>query len=88
MSIHDHNKALLAPLRAALCGGNCDALQRIVLDAFAFDAQIHLCAPFQEVAGPGDLWDRVYTPLLAVISDMERRDFILMATLGGTEEAA
>ena len=79
MSVHDHNKTLLAPLRTALYGGDHDALRRALLDAFAPAARIRLCAPFQEIAGPGDLWDRAYRPLMTAMPDMERRDFIFMA---------
>ena len=79
MTVHDRNKALIAPLRAALYGGDADALRRAISGAFAADAEIRLGAPFQQVAGPEDLWNRVYAPLLDAMPDLERRDFIVMA---------
>ncbi len=79
MSIHDRNKALVAPLRSAFLQGDAAAMRQAVFDLFAPDARIRLCHPFQEVAGPADLWDRVYAPLLAAMPDLERRDFIVMA---------
>lgn len=79
MSVHDDNKALIAPLRAALMEGGAEAIQQAILDAFAPDARIRLGYPFQDVAGPEDLWTRVYAPLLTAMPDLERRDFIVMA---------
>ena len=79
MSIHDHNKAAILPLRDALRAGDAPALRQAIMDSFAPDAQIKLGAPFYGVAGPADLWDRVYAPLFAALSDMERVEFIVMA---------
>lgn len=79
MSVHDANKDRVAPLRDALYHGGADAARQALLRAFAPDASIRLGHPFQEVAGPEDLWDRVWEPLLQAMPDMERRDFIVMA---------
>jgi hypothetical protein len=68
----DHDKALLAPLRAALMQGKPDAIQRAIMDAFTPDAQIRLCFPFQDVKGPIDLCERVYAPLLKAVPDIYR----------------
>ncbi|WP_204115985.1 ester cyclase [Shimia biformata] len=79
MSVHDHNKTIVAPLRSAFA--SCDAAQvrAALLKAFAPDAKIRLGFPFQELAGPEALWTRVYAPLIDAMPDMERRDFIVMA---------
>lgn len=79
MSVHDENKAVLAPLRAALARGDALQIRAALKQAFAPDAKIRLSQPFGQVDGPQDLWDRVYAPLLAAMPDAERRDFIVMA---------
>jgi predicted ester cyclase len=79
MSVHDANKNRVAPLRDALYRGGAEAVRAAISRAFAPDAAIRLGHPFQEVAGPEDLWDRVWEPLLQAMPDMERRDFIVMA---------
>jgi hypothetical protein len=76
-SVHDHNKALLAPLRAALMQGNPDVIQRALMDAFAPDAQRRLCFPYQDVKGPIDLCERVFACMAALTN-----------THGATENAA
>lgn len=78
-SVHDQNKTHISPLRTALYHGGAESVRRAVLEAFAPDAEIRLCEPFQDVDGPKDLWDRVYAPLLAALPDLERRDTIVMA---------
>jgi predicted ester cyclase len=79
MSVHDANKDRVAPLRDALYRGGAEAVRDALFRAFAPDAAIRFGHPFQEVAGPEDLWDRVWEPLLQAMPDMERRDFIVMA---------
>ncbi|MFC3614244.1 ester cyclase [Lutimaribacter marinistellae] len=79
MSVHDHNKTLIAQLRSAFASCDADQVKAAILEAVAPDAKIRLGYPFQDVAGAEDLWDRVYAPLLAAMPDMERRDFIVMA---------
>ncbi|MDJ0827463.1 MAG: ester cyclase [Rhodobacter sp.] len=79
MSVHDRNKALIAPLRTAFRQGDATAMRRAIFDLFAPDARIRLGHPFQDIAGPDDLWSRVYAPLLAAMPDLERREFIVMA---------
>jgi predicted ester cyclase len=79
IDIHQRNKQLISKFRAALY--DCDAakLKAQLREVFAPDCDIHLASPFEDMAGPDDLFDRVYTPLLAAIPDVERRDFIVMA---------
>ena len=43
------------------------------------DAAIHLCHPFGDLAGPDELYDTAYAPLLSAMPDLERRDMIVMA---------
>ena len=78
-SVHDMNKAHVAHLRAALYSCDPERIKSAIFAHFAPDARIRLCAPFQDVAGPADLWQRVYAPLLAAMPDMERQDAIVMA---------
>lgn len=79
MSIHDTNKHHFAPVRAALYDVDPANLRRVLAGAFAPDAKIDLCAPFETLSGPEELFDSVYAPLLHAMPDMERRDFIFMA---------
>ncbi|MEL7115139.1 MAG: ester cyclase, partial [Pseudomonadota bacterium] len=79
MPVHDTNKALIAPLRAAFRSCDPRLVRQAVFDTFAPDAAIRLQYPFQDVQGPEDLWTRVYAPLFAAMPDLERRDFIVMA---------
>ncbi len=80
ISIHNHNKAFINGLRNALY--NCDAtqLQSQLRAFFAPDCAIHLAYPFEDLTGPDELFSTVYQPLLTAIPDLERRDFIVMAS--------
>ncbi|WP_428574320.1 ester cyclase [Roseibium sp.] len=66
-------------MRAAFLKGDVGRLKQEIMDAFAPDARIKLCFPYQDVEGPIDLCERVYVPLLRAMPDLERRDFIFMA---------
>ena len=79
MAVHDDNRALINPLREAWQTCNAQRAQKAISELFAPDAKIRLQHPFREVAGPEDLWSRVYAPLFAAMPDLERRDFIVMA---------
>jgi len=78
-SVHDHTKASIAPFRAALRSGGAQAIRDAILACFSIDAKIRLGHPFDDVAGPFDLCDRVYAPLLRAMPDLERLDFIVMS---------
>lgn len=78
-SVHDENKRMIAPLRAALRSSDPDHIRRALDDTFASDAAIRLGYPFDEMTGADALFDRVYAPLLMALQDMERADFIVMA---------
>ncbi|WP_147126020.1 ester cyclase [Shimia ponticola] len=79
MTRHDANKALIAPLRAALRSADRAAIRGAINAVFAPDAQIRLGHPLGEMVGPEALWDQVYAPLLDAMPDLERADFIVMA---------
>ncbi|MEM6276842.1 MAG: ester cyclase [Pseudomonadota bacterium] len=77
-SVHDHNKALIAPLRAALRSSDAPTIRDALEETFAPDARIRLGHPLGEVTG-ASLWDQIYAPLLAAFPDLECCDFIFMA---------
>lgn len=78
-TVHDHTKAVIAPLRAAFRSGGASGLRGALVDSFAPDAQIRLGHPFDRLTGPAELFDRVYEPLLRAMPDLERLDFICMS---------
>ncbi|MDA7423703.1 nuclear transport factor 2 family protein [Thalassococcus lentus] len=83
---HGHNKAALAPLRAAQRDWDQGAI-RAALDAtFAPDAVLHLCHPFGDLTGPEAFNDTVLAPLVVAMPDLERRDWIVVA--GADEDGA
>jgi predicted ester cyclase len=77
--IHQRNKNLVGRLRAALYDCDQEALRGQLRKVFAFDAEIHLAFPFEDLEGPDGLFEIAYRPLLMALPDLERRDFILMA---------
>jgi len=79
------NKQLISKLRTALYDCDEDNLKIQLKELIALDCEIHLTFPFEDLTGPGELFERVYQPLLIAIPDMERRDFITAA--GETETA-
>jgi predicted ester cyclase len=78
------NKQLIGKFRAALYDCEPSTLKNQFKKVFAPDCEIHFTNPFGGLDGPGELYERVYQPLLQAIPDLERRDFILMA--GGVGE--
>ena len=83
MDKHSKNKALLAPLRAAMYDFS-EADVRNALEAIVVsNAVIHMPYPIGDMTGPSALYDTCYAPLFAAIPDLERRDDIVMA--GPTE---
>ena len=79
MDIHTSNKAALAPLRAAMYDFDEAGVRAALADIMAPDAVVHMCHPFGDLAGPGELYETCYAPLLASLPDLERRDYIVMA---------
>jgi len=82
-NIHQNNKQLISKFRAALYDVDHSKLKGQLAEVFAVDCEIHLSFPFEDLDGPGALYERVYHPLLQAIPDLERRDFILMACGAG-----
>lgn len=78
------NKALIAPLRAAMYDFGADGVRAALDQVVDADAVIHMPHPFGDMTGPGALFDRCYAPLFAAMPDLERRDWIVMA--GATEQ--
>lgn len=76
MTSHAANRALIAPLRAAMYDGI--GVAAALADVLAEDAVVHMCAPFGDMTG-ADYYDIVYAPLATAMPDVERRDWIVMA---------
>ena len=79
MSTAESHKALIAPLQAALSGGDSGAVRLALTELFAPDARIRLGALIGVLHGPDALWERAYAPLLAAMPDLERLSLIEMA---------
>jgi len=82
--IYQLNKELICKLGAALYDVDPSKLKNQLQEVFAPDCEIHLAFPFEDIDGPGELYERAYKPLLQAVPDLERRDFILMA--GGSKD--
>lgn len=81
--IHTANKALIAPLRAAMYDFDDVRVQAVLNGVVAADAAIHMPYPFGDLTGPQELYDACYAPLLKALPDLERRDWIV---IGGRTE--
>ncbi len=79
MSIHDENRAALAPLRQAMYHWVDGGVQPALSKTFVADAQVHLAFPFEDLDGPKGLWDQALSALASAMPDIERRDYIVMA---------
>lgn len=77
--VHTDNKALIAPVRAAMYDFDLDGLRAALHAACAPDATFHLCFPFETTVGVDAYVDSVFAPLVRAWPDMERRDYIVMA---------
>jgi len=78
-------KDLIRKFRAALYDCDVAQLKSQLREIFSPDCEIHLAFPFEDLSGPGELFEQVYHPLLSAIPDLERRDFIVAA--GDTNNA-
>ena len=76
---HSSNKALLAPLRAALYDYDGDRVRSVLEAAFSPDAEVHLAHPFEDLDGFEGLLGQALAPLQRAMPDLERRDTIVMA---------
>ncbi|MES0862747.1 ester cyclase [Ruegeria sp. SCPT10] len=81
--VHSANKALIAPLRAAMHDFDDVRVQAALNGALASDATIHMPHPFGDLSGPQELYQTCYAPLLKAMPDLERRDWIVV---GGRTE--
>ena len=86
MSVHDRNKALIAPMRAAMYDFGEGEVRAALAELIAPGAVVHMPWPLGDMEGPGALYDTCYGPLFAAMPDLERRDWIVMG--GETEHGA
>ncbi len=83
MDAQTRNKALVAPIRAAMYDFTESGVRAAIGAAIAADALIHLAHPFGDFTGDV-FYDHAYADLFSAIPDLERRDTIVMA---GPDEA-
>lgn len=79
MDIQTRNKAVIAPLRAAMYDFSESTVRAALTEAAAPDAVFHHCHPLGDSTGPEAFYARAYAPLFAAFPDLERRDYIVMA---------
>lgn len=79
MDIQTRNKAVIAPLRAAMYDFSESTVRAALTEAAAPDAVFHHCHPLGDSMGPEAFYARAYAPLFAAFPDLERRDYIVMA---------
>lgn len=79
MNKHAANKALIAPLRAAMRDFDEAGVRRALSAVSAPDAMFRLCHPFGDSVGTDAFYDCAYRGLLTAWPDLERRDYIVMA---------
>ncbi|MEM8551842.1 MAG: ester cyclase [Pseudomonadota bacterium] len=79
MDVQNRNKALIAPLRAALYDFSAKSVRAALGDLMLADTPVRLCHPFGTVEGPGAFFEAAYAPLADAMPDLERADFIVMA---------
>ncbi len=85
MDTPTRNKALVAPLRAAMYDFSEGGVRTAIKSAIAPEAEIHLAHPFGDFSGK-EFYDRAYAELFAAMPDLERRDAIVIA--GPDEQGA
>jgi predicted ester cyclase len=81
--IHTANKALIAPVRAAMYDFSEGGVHAALEEVCAPDALFRLCHPFGDSSGPEAFYESAYAGLLAAWPDLERRDWIVMAGTDG-----
>lgn len=72
-------KSATATLRASMATFEEGSVRAALEAVVAPDASICMCYPFNNLSGPEALFRAAYTPLLAAMPDLERRDMIVMA---------
>jgi len=81
---HTANKALIAPLRAAMYDFSERGVRGALEAALTPDALCRFAHPLGDMTGADGLYDGAYAALFAAMPDLERRDNIVMA--GHTED--
>ncbi|MFY1709700.1 ester cyclase [Tritonibacter scottomollicae] len=79
MDVHTQNKALIAPLRAAMYDFDEAGVRAALGSLCAPDAVFRFCHPFGDLAGVEAFYDAVYAGLFKAWPDLERRDTIVIA---------
>ena len=78
-SEHDHNKAAIHPLRAAMYDWSSAGVRDALAAVIAPGATVRLAFPFEDLDGHGELWGSALSPLADAMPDIERRDTIVIA---------
>ncbi|WP_417840061.1 ester cyclase [Tritonibacter scottomollicae] len=79
MDVHTQNKALIAPLRAAMYDFDAAGVRAALGSLCAPDAVFRFCHPFGDLTGVEAFYDAVYAGLFKAWPDLERRDTIVIA---------
>ncbi|MBW3245622.1 ester cyclase [Epibacterium sp. DP7N7-1] len=79
MDVHTQNKALIAPLRAAMYDFDAAGVRAALASVCAPDVLFRFCHPFGDLTGVEDFYDAVYADLFKAWPDLERRDTIVIA---------
>ncbi|GAB5434447.1 MAG: nuclear transport factor 2 family protein [Epibacterium sp.] len=79
MDIHTQNKALIAPLRAAMYDFDEAGVRAALASVCAPDVLFRFCHPFGDLTGVDAFYDAVYAGLFKAWPDLERRDTIVIA---------
>jgi len=79
MDVHTQNKALIAPLRAAMYDFDEAGVRAAFASVCAPDVLFRFCHPFGDLTGVDAFYDAVYAGLFKAWPDLERRDTIVIA---------
>ncbi len=79
MDVHTQNKALIAPLRAAMYDFDEAGMRAALASVCAPDVLFRFCHPFGDLTGVEEFYDAVYADLFRAWPDLERRDTIVIA---------
>jgi len=79
MDVHTQNKALIAPLRAAMYDFDTAGVRAALASVCAPDVLFRFCHPFGDLTGVDAFYDAVYADLFKAWPDLERRDTIVIA---------
>ncbi len=79
MDIHTQNKALIAPLRAAMYDFDEASVRAALASVCTPDVLFRFCHPFGDLTGVEAFYDAVYAGLFKAWPDLERRDTIVIA---------